>query len=273
MQLPYYPGSKYKLLDVLLPRLLPLTEGAAMFVEPFVGSGAVTLAMMNRFPDLEYWLNDRDPTVACLWHAVRFHALELIKTIAAFHPSEESFYTYKAQLNAIEGVPATRQGRIEIGFKKLALHRMSHSGFGGGIRGGRNQKLITKIDARWDADQLIRTVQVIHNRFQLVRGVQITGFDYATVITGTTKPALIYCDPPYWANRSNFYRYRLSLDEHERLAEILKQTSHSWLLSHTNNQDIRRLYRWAQVESLDDYEWQLAITPPRQGWGDQRTPV
>jgi site-specific DNA-adenine methylase len=85
-ELLFYPGSKNSKLNKILPRLLPLVSGVEEYREPFAGSGVIGLSVMSRCPQLSYWLNDRDPGLACLWYAARHHGPELVKLVETFAP-------------------------------------------------------------------------------------------------------------------------------------------------------------------------------------------
>jgi site-specific DNA-adenine methylase len=156
MKLLFYPGSKNMKLRKILPHLSPLLKGVEEYREPFVGSGVIGLSVMARFPQLCYWLNDRDPAMACLWYAARHHGRELAKLVETFTPSVDAFRDFKAELDRIVRPPDPPQEIIEIGFRKLALHQMSHSGFGKGVRGGLRQETLEKITARWSPEVIAK---------------------------------------------------------------------------------------------------------------------
>jgi site-specific DNA-adenine methylase len=56
------------------------------------------------------------------------------------------------------------------------------------------------------------------------------------------------------------YRYGFLSDDHVRLADMLKQTPHQWVLSYGDHPEIWRLCAWARIEAITDRE--LVITRP-----------
>jgi DNA adenine methylase len=206
---------------------------------------------MARCPQLSYWFNDRDPGVATLWYAVRHHGPELVKLVQSFTPSVSGFREFKAELDVLVRPPDLPQEIVEIAFKKLALHQMSYSGFGAGIRGGLRQESFVKITSRWSPESIAKKLFIIHNRLRRCRA-EITGLDFARLIENTSKRSCLYVDPPYLGNQSNFYEYQFSLADHDRLAGTLRESPHRFALSHGDHPAVRRLYNWADIVEIDD---------------------
>src|SRR5437868_3061495 len=154
----YYMGAKNHHRHLILPALRPYLDGAAEFREPFVGSGGIALAVMARFPRLRYWLNDRDPAVACLWWALRHSVRDLVKLIENFRPSPEAFEQFKLETECIANCPDDPAEIVRVGFMKFARHQTSHSGYGCGVRGGKEQFLHHKLHARWNVERTKHSV-------------------------------------------------------------------------------------------------------------------
>ena len=67
MDLLYWFGGKRPLRKQIIPFLKEVNE----YREPFCGSAAIALPLMSLHPSQIYWINDRDPAIACLWFAVK----------------------------------------------------------------------------------------------------------------------------------------------------------------------------------------------------------
>jgi DNA adenine methylase len=67
-----YPGNKWRLRGPILARLARC-EGWRQFPEPFVGGGAICLAMIDAHPQQPVWINDLDISVYYLWVGMRDH--------------------------------------------------------------------------------------------------------------------------------------------------------------------------------------------------------
>ena len=255
MTLIRYPGSKAKLyrpLNELMPSSVtrPLWAcGACEYREPFFGAGAVGFRILK---DLHHkcsvWLNDIDEEMSCLWLAVRDEPQELIELVRSFTPTIEAFYDFKERDGeCLDGV-APR------GFRKLALHRMSISGFGaksGGPIGGKEQLgKQYQVGCRWTPDTIASEIARLSNRMSYFAGLKITHGDFAPLVIDAPAHAFIYCDPPYYEKGHQLYKYAMSQADHERLAEALRAVKCQWVLSYDDHQEIRRLYSWATIKTL-----------------------
>jgi site-specific DNA-adenine methylase len=258
MDLFYWFAGKRSLRNQIIPFLTPLIEDVREFREPFCGAAAITLSFMSLYPNRIFWLNDRDPAVACLWFAVKNYPDQLIELVQSFHPHEDAFRKLKARLAATIRLPAAQNEIVELGFCILAVQFMSWSGWGGGFRGSYEQRY-DRLGERWLPELTIRKIRFLHRRLNRVE-TRITGFDFGGLIQDTKERALIYCDPPF-INAGNRYRHRFSPADHARLAAMLEQTPHHWVVSYSHHAKINRLYRWARIESITDRD--VLIMPKR----------
>jgi len=198
--------------------------------------------------------------VTCLWWGLRHRGLELIKLIETFEPRAEAFFTFKAELDALANCPNDPTEIVRVGFMKLALHRTSQSGFGSGVRGGK-QEFATKIADRWKRDGVRTTALAIANRLQRCK-VKITGYDWRKLIDDAQGKIFFYLDPPYVMDnpewQQHYYQHHFADADHSRLAEALKTLTHDWALSLGDHHRVRELYDWARIRKIGARE--LLIT-------------
>jgi DNA adenine methylase len=254
MALIRYPGSKEKLVDDLW-ELFPDAVTGSLFSattrmeyrEPFFGSGAIgfrILPMLHK--SCRVWLNDVDADLVCLWESVQKYPIQLCKLVSKFTPSIERFYEFKAA----DGTPGESPER---GLRKLALHRMSMSGFGvksGGPIGGRAQAGAYTVECRWNPERIKRDITRLHDLLRYFDHCQITCGDFAPLIESATQNTFIYLDPPYYEKGDQLYKHPLNDLDHERLATALQQAAAAWVLSYDDHAEIRRLYSWARFTDL-----------------------
>lgn len=252
-----YPGSKAKLVRRIIARF-PYAFRFELFApgfaldgceyrEPFFGAGAVGMHFLGSLPrGTRIWLNDLDYGLVSMWNTILDCPDELIEQIDVFEPSAERFYEFKAR-DGEKIDPAL------AGFRKLALHMMSFSGLGamaGGPLGGRNGASQYAVGCRWNPSRLKRYVQTSHKLLRRFQSIRITCRDFAEVIKGADARCLIYADPPYYAKGGQLYKHSMAAEDHERLARLLQQTSAHWVLSYDDHPQVRRLYAWANCESV-----------------------
>ena len=80
-----YPGNKWRFRAVILARLARY-EGWTQFREPFVGAGAIGIAMIAAHPRRDVWINDLDTGTFCVWKALRDHPDLLTCRVRDFVP-------------------------------------------------------------------------------------------------------------------------------------------------------------------------------------------
>lgn len=256
MALIRYPGSKAKIaaeIEHSFPdeMCFDLHANASRweYREPFFGAGAVGFKVLPRLhPDSAVWLNDIDPGMAALWRSVWQSPKDLCQKIAAFTPSAERFYEFKQQ-DGEASVPD-----VERGFRKLALHQMSVSGFGaksGGPLGGRDQEnALYKVDCRWNPQRLMLGVATCHRILSDFRQVRITCGDFSELLKDAPPECFIYLDPPYVVKGDQLYKHSMTEADHRRLAKCLERANCSWALSYDDAPLVRELYRWADIREV-----------------------
>ena len=256
MALIRYPGSKEKLADPIM-RLMPEEVSFELcsqssnweYREPFFGAGAIGFRVMRTLGQgSRVVVNDIDRGMVCLWRAVHKTPQKLIDMIERFKPSADYFYEFK-QSDGDETIEELRAG-----FRKLALHQMSVSGFGamsGGPLGGREQNNPKyPVDCRWNASRLKRHVAACHKVFRRFEHITISHGDFESVIDGAGERCCIYLDPPYVEKGSQLYKYNMSEADHRRLAARLHETTTPWVLSYDDHPLIRSLYDDCNIHEL-----------------------
>jgi DNA adenine methylase len=255
-----YPGSKAKLAAQILPtvpdafRAARCTGGhgdvAAEYREPFFGSGALGLEVISRLQkDTCVWINDLDPGVYAIWLSVVHDVRPLEQAIAAFRPTVDAFRRLKADDGATTG------DTVRDALHKIALHRMSVSGFGaksGGPMGGRSQRGECHVASRWNPSSIITAVRRAHRiLWRFKDRLRITNLHFRDVIDGAGVRSLIYLDPPYYVKGSQLYANHMTDAEHVELAAMLRSTTAEWRLSYDDCERVRDLYSWATRRQLE----------------------
>lgn len=270
MTLIRYPGSKAKLVDDIIKSfpdefLVPLfVSDSVHYVEPFFGSGAIGFAVMSRMHrGAKVSIADADIGIASLWRAVWKEPRELCRRIVNYVPSVESFYELKAS-------DGEYTDDVDTGFRKLALHRVSVSGFGymaGGPIGGREQQGNYTVECRWRPERMTRIVKDLHRLLAKFARMEIECrcvFESLQRIENQSQ-AFVYLDPPYFEKGSQLYKHGFTGDNHKRLAGILQQASFGWAASYDDHPEIRKLYSWANATTLEiTYSNAICTAPSRR---------
>jgi DNA adenine methylase len=251
-----YPGSKAKLAAQIIATVpdafhVARCQGghAVEYREPFFGSGALGLEVVSRLPNgTRVWINDLDPGVYAIWLSVMHDVQPLERAIAAFQPTVDAFQRLKADDGVATG------DTVRDALHKIALHRMSVSGFGamsGGPMGGVDQRGPCTVGSRWNPATIITAVRRAHRIVWRFRDrLRITNLHFRDVIASAGAGTLIYLDPPYYARGSQLYSHHMSDPEHAELAAMLRGTDAEWRLSYDDCDRVRELYSWAASRAL-----------------------
>jgi site-specific DNA-adenine methylase len=203
-----------------------------------------------------------------MWLATTQYPEMLKRKVRAFVPSVEAFDAIKSEFLAGIAVPVVPNQCVRIAVQKIALQQMSFSGLGqmaGGPVGGRAQKN-GGIDSRWNPTTICKKIDFFS---RLLRPARITNGDYSALLSDDRR-AKIYLDPPYVTVGDKLYQHSLSMADHIRLSQLLRDCDHDWLLSYNDCPQVRDLYAFAQIERVETaystrryhVSHELLISPP-----------
>ena len=239
-----WAGGKGELLPEILADLpagvLPL------YVEPFLGGGAVfcELARLGRIGHAV--LGDRNPELIDTWRVVQREPEALHLAFEQWPADEATYYAVRALVPA-SLTPLDRAARVlylnRRGFN--GLYRLNSSG-GFNVPFGRYV-----YPPQIDRDNLLAVSAIL-------QGVELVHGDFDAVMAHATSGAVVYCDPPYWPinSTSNFACYDGNVftgNDHRRLAASFRALGPKGvhgLLSNSDVPDTRALYDGLPVRSV-----------------------
>jgi DNA adenine methylase len=204
------------------------------------------LHLIDKYKFDSIWINDYDIHLASLWTGIMNNKESLKNYIKDYIPCLNDFFSFKAEL-----LNPQSKDYILLGFKKLAIHQMSFSGLGlkGGPLGGIEQKSEYDIACRWNPKRLMQSIDDNYIKFAKnnIKHNRCTTYDYSYLLQDCDN-CLIYLDPPYYHKGECLYQHSFKKEDHEFLAEILKECKNAkWILSYDYCEEIKELYSWAKV--------------------------
>lgn len=236
-----YPGGKAKLAEYV-KRLLQenrLLDGE--YVEPYAGGAAIGLELLfEEYVSLIH-INDVSRPVYAFWKSVLKHTEEFCRRVLK---TPLTVAQWDKQKRVLKG--AHNADDIDLGFATFFLNRTNRSGIlNGGIIGGRDQTGPWKIDARYNAKELVRRIEAIAgmgDRIKLTRQDALKFLEKG--ITRWPKETLIYLDPPYYVKGRDLYHDFYEPKDHAEVAAfVLKNIrKQKWIVSYDNVPQIRKLY-------------------------------
>lgn len=236
-----YPGGKGKLAAYVkeVIRANKLYDGE--YVEPYAGGAAIGLELLFQEYVAKIHINDLSGPVYSFWKAVLNDTDELCRLVKNTRLSVASWDRQKRIFSNPRDHSYT-----QVGFATFFLNRTNRSGIlNGGVIGGRDQKGPWKIDARYNADELIFRIESIA---KMRRWIKLTRRDALVLLRhGLPRwPAktLIYLDPPYFERGRALYYDYYKADDHSGLAQFIKANmgGRFWIVSYDNVAPIKKLY-------------------------------
>jgi DNA adenine methylase len=237
-----YPGGKAKL-AAFVKKLMEknqLLDGE--YVEPYAGGAAIALELLFHEYVSRVHINDVSRPVHAFWKAVLDHTDALCKLV------RDTPLTVKAwdKQRRIMEQPKEHDA-LGLGFATFFLNRTNRSGIlNGGIIGGRDQTGPWKIDARYNAPELVNRIQSIAS----MKGqIKLTRQDALKFLKSRVEKwpekTLIYLDPPYYLKGRDLYYDFYNPEDHASVAEFVQTsiTKQKWIVSYDNALAIRKLYK------------------------------
>lgn len=121
-----YPGAKSKLYDYIYKLLVVENKIGCTFYEPFAGSAAVSLLLLENKAISKAVINELDPLLYNFWLSVFNYTDELIQMIQNTEITVENWLEFSKYRDS-----AYLQGKtpVQIGFAGLYLNRTSFPEF------------------------------------------------------------------------------------------------------------------------------------------------
>lgn len=236
-----YPGGKAKLASFVKAIILANELSDGEYVEPFAGGAAVAMELLLQEYVSHVHINDISLPVYSFWRSVLKQTEPLCRLIRDTPLTVKAWDRQKAIL-----MSADDHDELTLGFATFYLNRTNRSGIlKGGIIGGRSQTATWKIDARYNAPELINRITAIA---KMQSSISLTKEDAISFLKRGVKKwgknTLIYLDPPYYEKARRLYHDFYDHDDHAAVAKFVQKSirRQSWLVSYDNAAPIRSLY-------------------------------
>ena len=234
-----YPGGKGKLANFVKLLMLENRLVGAEYVEPYAGGAGVALSLLFEEYASHVHINDLNRGIYAFWRAALEQTDELCERILRT-PLGVSEWERQREVQVDPQVTD-----VDLAFSTFFLNRTSRSGIinGSGVIGGREQAGRWKIDARFNAEDLVRRIRRI-SRFRT--RITVTGHDAKLLLT-SHLPALgsncfVYLDPPYYAKGAELYESAYEPEDHREIANVVRGLEVPWIVSYDATPAIKGLY-------------------------------
>ena len=236
-----YPGGKTKLYPVIAPLILKTVDKNRTYVEPFAGGAGLALKLLLNGDVSNIVLNDIDENIYLFWKACLNNNDELC---ALVHSTVPSIAEWDKQREIF--LHPTEHSEVERAFATLYLNRCNISGviFGGPI-GGRKQEGKYLIDARYNAQGLIKKLRAIGEKRSQITLYNLEASSFLRVVVSQLpmKTSFVNIDPPYVKKGPLLYRNCFMEEDHRNLSKVIQGLNHHWILTYDECDLVHTLYR------------------------------
>ena len=236
-----YPGGKGKLASYVksIMKANRLLDGE--YVEPYAGGAAIAPELMFHEYVSKIHINDVSLPVYAFWKSVVDHTEDLCRLVI---DTPRTVCSWDVQKKIME---RDSSSIVERGFAFFFLNRTNRSGIlNGGIIGGRNQTGLWKIDARYNAAELIHRIEMIASMRDRIRLTNLDAIKFLRAgLNVWPEKTLIYLDPPYYVKGRDLYYDFYQHQDHEEVAKFVTSRikKQKWVVSYDNVKPIRDLYK------------------------------
>jgi DNA adenine methylase len=210
------------------------------YIEPFAGGAGVAINLLLEGAVSRIVINDYDKAIYSFWRALIHETGNLIElinrtpvTVGEWHKQKNIYLTLNSRYS------------LELGFAAFFLNRTNRSGIlNAGPIGGYEQNSTYLINARYNKDMLIKRIQNIAARKKdiFVYNKEIRSF-ITQIIPQYALDAIVYFDPPYYANGKRLYKNFLVYNDHVEIAELIsKRVTCDWILTYDDAPEIHAIY-------------------------------
>jgi len=233
-----YPGGKGRLAQYVIDLIEMNGLTGGHYAEAYAGGAGIAISLLYLEYASHVHLNDIDRAVYSFWRSVLDQPDEMARLVRDTPLTLEERLRQKAVYRDPDAAT------FELGFATFYLNRTNRSGIiHGGVIGGNEQAGTYRIDARFNRVELARRIEKVASYAPRISLHNKDAVDFiADDLPAIPGKALVYLDPPYYANGSRLYRNTYKHDDHAKIAGLVGSIPHPWIVSYDNAEPIRTLY-------------------------------
>jgi DNA adenine methylase len=234
-----YPGGKTKLYPLVHP-IVDRNIPQGVYIEPFAGGGGLALELLFKNHISNVILNDIDYSIFCFWKACLTQTDEFCELIDSCKINIDNWNKQKQIYTGYSG-----RTILEIGFATFFLNRCNVSGvIRGGPIGGKEQKGVYSLDARFNKKKLIEKIKQIGD---FKDSIQIYNENASTFLKYEIKKypirhTMLNIDPPYVKKGKMLYENSFEEEDHIELSNVIKSLKHKWIVTYDLCTLVQELY-------------------------------
>lgn len=239
-----YPGGKSQL-SRFVNHLININNiQDPIYCEPFSGGAGVSIELLLSDQVKSIILNDYDPAIYSIWHAVLYESTRLINDIQTVSITLDEWNNQKT---IYETCNTSQKYSYELGFATLFLNRTNRAGIiTGGPIGGYTQTSTYKIDCRFNRDDISKKIE---NIAAAKDRITLYMYDAITLINRVLQKhspdnLFIFFDPPYYKQGKRLYKNAFTHDDHVELYQAIRSMdNYHWITTYDYCKEIYSIYK------------------------------
>lgn len=238
-----YPGAKRTLTYYVDSLLQSNNLQGCCFIEPYAGSAAVGLELLQRNSIRSFIICEKDILIYAFWECVFNQTEALCERILNTPITIESWL----QMNHYREITnLSNANLLDLGFAGLFFNRTNFSGIlNANPIGGINQNSEYRIDCRFNKARIISNIREIAEYRERVEVYCNDAIIFMRTQNGRflRENCFAYFDPPYYKQGSKIYRHFYINKDHIELSRYVSQVHHlDWIISYDDAPFICSLY-------------------------------
>jgi DNA adenine methylase len=261
-----WPGGKRDLAPMLVPEILATRP--ALYVEPFLGGGAVALALPAELPKI---LSDVNPALIDCWLCVQKIPGALYAELCAvedrYGDHVKGYLDARAEFNTLVHHPRRMWAHRAALFMFLnarcfnGLWRTNSKGLFNVPFGKRENPVHFEAEALACYTAHLNRTTIQGYGFARTIGDELTkrlrgGRGRVSEMEIAARGLAIYADPPYHETFGDYAKDGFTDDDQRALAQLLGSAAAMGAAVWTTNSDtplIREIYAWAQIAEINEH--------------------
>ncbi len=188
-------------------------------------------------------MNDLYENLYHFWHQLQSAPEQVIKQVQEWKDtSNDGRVLFRYLTDKIDNFDEVKKAAAFFVFNRITFSGTTESG---GYSNAAFEKRFTQSSI--ERAKLLATI---------LNDTRITNLDYQEIVEADGDNVFIFLDPPYYsATKSALYGKNGNLHRvfnHERFADVLKNSGHKWLITYDDCEYIRNLFSFANIR-----EWNL----------------
>jgi DNA adenine methylase len=234
-------GGKKWLTPTLVPKLAAAISPTGRYIEPFLGGGAIALALAECLPSAGFLLNDFSEPLVRTWQWVTRSPLSVDRELRKLAETGSDPAAYKV----VRAAYNVERAHLAKAAQFLYLNATS---FNGVYR--ENQKGLYNVPHGRTVSSFISTETLEAVSKLLLARTRFSCGDFEPLVAQAKAGDAVFADPPYDGVFGDYTAQGFSTADQGRLAAVLKRASDRGAAIYATNADtplIRELYGWATV--------------------------